>query len=142
MKISKYFLVFLFCYGCASTNKSKENGVEVIECNIFEITEFDYAYRLTATDSMGNTILVVSLKDNFYDKYEIKKPDIDKGAKTITVNENYVFKSTRIKPRVSTMEQLGAFIVIETDTLWKASTYKDIPLSYRVYNTVGLLYGE
>ena len=40
------------------------------------------------------------------------------------------------------MEQLGAYIVIENDTLWKSQTYKEIPPSFISHNTIGQFYSK
>lgn len=134
MRTLNYLGLFLFI-GCAIKNNPKENSFTQ-SCNIVEIKEFDYSFRFKAIKKSGDTILIISLKDKFYTKYKIITP-IGNELQKIERNKEYNFKSVQIKPRVSTMEQLGAFIIIEKDTLWKAQSYKDIPPSYKSVNTIG-----
>lgn len=99
---------------------------------VIEIKEFSHSYRLVGIDSLDNKVLLISSKKN-HQKIAGKIVD------TISINKSYYFQLTRIKPTVSTMEELGAFIVIESDTLWRASSYKEIPPTYSIHNSVGLL---
>ena len=58
------------------------------------------------------------------------------------MNKKYVFHLVEKKSTVSTMEQMGAFIVIENDTIWKSKNYKEVPISFISHNTIGKFYGN
>ncbi|MCF6298149.1 MAG: hypothetical protein L3J08_09250, partial [Flavobacteriaceae bacterium] len=109
---------------------------------VTNIEEYEYAYRLKVLkDQSKDTIIIVSFKEKFYSKHNLKKPD-SSGHKKIEINNNYNFKLLLIKPQVSNMEQLGAFIIVEKDTLWKERSYKTMPKSYTAQNTIGLIIYE
>ena len=113
----------------------------VLNCHILEIEEYQYAFRFKALNKENDTILIISLKESYYDKYGYKKLILN-NLQEIKLTEKYDFHLTQKKPTVSTMEQLGAFIIIEKDTLWKSFTYKDIPPSFMSHNTVGKYYSN
>lgn len=112
----------------------------VLNCRIIEIKEYQYAFRFKALKE-NDTILIISLKENYYTEYGYKKPILN-DLEEIKINEKYDFYLTQKKPTVSTMEQLGAFIIIENDTLWKSKTYKEVPLSFISHNTIGKFYSK
>ncbi len=134
-------LVFftLILVGCSSTSKIKTK-YSVLNCRIIAIKEYQYAFRFMALKEK-DTILIISLKNNYYDKYGYKKPVLNHLEK-IRVNEKYDFYLTQKKQTVSTMEQLGVSIIIENDILWKAQTYKEVPLSFTSHNTIGQYYSK
>lgn len=130
------FLVFLLISisGCGTINKSQNKiTADNLKCNIVDIEEFERSYRFTGIDDLGNKVIIVSLKNH---QHTIPMHEV---VDTVSLNKSYNFKVTLIKPRVSTMEQLGAYIIIENDTLCKASTYNDLPPAYTSHNTIGLL---
>ncbi len=131
--LAKYLALLICISSCSVKTKSQHKlTTDNLKCNIVDIKEFDRSYRFTAIDDFGNKIIIISLKSS---QQEIP---IHKAVDTVSLNKSFDFKVTKIKPRVSTMEQLGAYIVIENDTLWEASAYRDIPPAYTAHNTIGL----
>ncbi len=129
----KYLILIMCISSCSILSKSqKKLATNSLKCSIVDIKEYESSYCLTALDSFGNKVIIVSLKKN---PHKITLESLD----TISLHKNYDFNVTRIKPRVSTMEQLGSFIIIERDTLWKASTSDNIPPAYIAHNTIGLI---
>lgn len=127
-------------FGCnSSKNLQNENTVNL---KVVGIKEYEYAYGLKTIGNDKDTLLVISFKDEFYNKYSLKKPDIQGSVQEIKINNLYDFKLSLIKPQVSNMEQLGAFIIIENDTLCKGRNYKEIPKTYSAQNTINLLLSE
>lgn len=134
---SLYIVILCLFLGCGSTSSLKK---ETINSNlkVVDIEEYQYAYRFRVLeDKSKDTILIVSFKDNFYNKNNLKKPK-GEDSKQIVTDNNYNFKLLLIKSQVSTMQQLGAFIIVEKDTLWKERSYKTMPKSYTAQNTIGL----
>ncbi len=132
MRRLAFFTIILL--SCSSIPKIKMD-YSVLNCRIIEIKEYQYAFRLMALKE-NDTILIISLKENYYTKYGYKKPVLN-DLEEIRINENYDFYLTQKMPNVSTMEQLGAFIIIEKDTLWESQSYKEIPLSFISRYTIG-----
>ena len=81
------FLTFILA-SCSSITK-KNTDYSILKCNIIEIDEYQYAFRFMALKGK-DTILIVSPKENYYDKYGYKKPNL-KHLKEIKVNKKYVF---------------------------------------------------
>jgi hypothetical protein len=133
-------VLFLF-FGCNSTYYlKKEFASKYIK--VIDIEEYKYAYLLKGIEYQSkDTIIIVSFKEKFYSKHNLKKPD-DSGYKKVNINNYYSFKLLQIKPQVSNMEQLGAFIIVEKDTLWKGQSYKTMPKSHTAQNTIGLIIYE
>ena len=129
------YLVLLIFIGCIKINNKEPENITHQNISIIEIKEFDYSYRLKGINKLRDTILIISFKDKFYNKYRINKPT--GSEEKIQCKKEYYFKLVQIKLQASTMEQLGAFIIIEKDTLWKANSYKNIPPSYKSLNTNG-----
>ena len=125
---------------CSSTNKIKMERT-ISNYHVVEMKEYHYAFMFKVLDKENDTILIISLKENYYDKYGYKKPTFN-HFQEIKMNETYDFYLTRRNPNVSTMEQLGAFIIVENDTLWRSPTYRDIPPTFMSHNTIGKLYSD
>lgn len=136
MKKIGYLILFVFT-GCASIIKTKMD-FNVLNCHIIEIKEYGNTFRLKALNKEKDTVLIISLKEVYYEN-SYKKPVLE-NLQEIQLDKEYNFYVTQKKPLVSTMEQLGAFIVVENDTLWSSRTYKDIPLSFISHNTIGKYY--
>ena len=130
-----FIIITIILFSCSSTNKPQIN-YKYLNCIIVEIKEYQNTFRFKALNN-NDTILIVSLKDNYYNK----KIHID-SLEEIRLDKNYNFYLTQIKPIVLNMEELGAFVKIEGDTLWKSSTYKNIPLTYLSHNTIGKFYSK
>lgn len=135
-----FFISLYVCIGCKTAdNKNNEKANSEMELKVIKINEFEYVYQLKTVQIKSNdTLFVLSSKNNFYDKYNLKTPKSNILEQIITINNTYRFKVLRIKPQVSTMAQLGAYIIVEGDTLWKGSNYKEAPKYYSSQNTVGL----
>jgi len=126
-------VIIFFCYSCSTyntTNKSFRTINKVIEIN-----EFNQSYLLKTLSKNNDTILIISnaINNDYGD-------DISKQKK-IVLNHSYEFrlmKPTRIS--VNSMEQLGYFIKIKSDTIWKSKTIKNLP--YFGLNTKGLYIKE
>ena len=63
------FLTFILA-SCSSITK-KNTDYSILKCNIIEIDEYQYAFRFMALKGK-DTILIVSPKENYYDKYGYK----------------------------------------------------------------------
>lgn len=137
--MKRLVLYTLILVGCSSITKTKME-YSVFSCHIIDIIEYQYAFRFTALKGK-DTISIISLKENYYNKYSYKK-NILNHLEEIKINERYDFYLTQKKPIVSTMEQLGAVIIIENDTIWKSRTYKEFPLTYISHNTIGKFYSK
>lgn len=130
-------IIFIIFMGCVSTkNKISYN---TFHYKVVGIQEYQYAFAFKVLNDRKDTLLVISLKDNYYDKYNHKKPKLKLVGK-ITIDKSYDFILSEKKPTVSTMEQLGAFIIIENDTVCKAKSYKELPLIFISHNTIGKFY--
>lgn len=137
MKKIGYLILFVFA-GCSSAIRTKID-FNVLNCRIIGIKEYQNTFRFKALNKEKDTILIISLKESYYNKNNYKKPVLE-NLQEIQLDKEYSFYVTQKKPLVSTMEQLGAFMVIENDTLWSSSTYKDVPLSFISHNTIGKYY--
>ena len=100
--------------------------VKVIE--IRDSEKYSYFKVTDIKNPIKDTIHIVSFKNS------LEKITNDK----IHLKNIYTFRMIRIKPRVSTMEQLGAFIIVDNDTLQKASEISKISIFYKSLNTNGL----
>ena len=140
MRTSYYmlFLSFNIFIGCKSINNKTTSNEK--ELKVINIAEFEYVFELrTIEKETSDTLFVLSSKNNFYNKYNLNKPKSN-STEQLILNNTYRFEVLPIKPQVSTMQQLGAYIIVENDTLWKGANYKEAPKFYSSQNTVGLLY--
>lgn len=126
--------------GCKTTDhKHPQMAISKLELKVISISEFEYVYQLkTIQKERNDTLFILSSKNNLYDKYNLIKPKSNKVEQKIKINNTYNFQILPIKPQVSTMEQLGVYIIVENDTLSKGGNYKGIPKYYSSQNTVGL----
>ena len=123
-------LIFTACNSLRSAHYLNDEEIEMT-VKVIEIRDSEkYSYfKVTDTkNSIKDTIHIVSFKNS------IEKITNDK----IHLKNIYTFRMKRIKPRVSTMEQLGAFIIVDNDTLQKASAISKISIFYKSLNTNGL----
>lgn len=104
---------------------------KLITCKIIKSREYKTFYSFKAIKEK-DTIYIISYKD-YYGGHKTQNNNI----REIKINEEYNFYLTPEIIRTSKMEQLGAFIIIDEDTLWKASNYKEIPKFYIANNTIG-----
>lgn len=132
------YLIFMIFISCNSNIAIKKND-NFLKCEIIEIKEYTCSFRFKALNNKKDTILIVSLKKDYFSKFQNKKYNSNQ-LEEIRLNNKYNFHLIQIKPSVSTMEQLGSFIVVENDTLFKAHVYKNIPPSYMGYNVVEKYY--
>lgn len=140
MKSILYIIISLFFLSC-SVNYLAKKEVEKINYNILEIDDFEYTYRFKGLNiETHDTVFVLSFKQKIYDKYKFTKPKDLNGTVDIKSKKNYIFKLIKMKTKVSTMQQLGQFIIIENDTLWKGSSGIKPPKYYTAQNAVGLIY--
>jgi len=141
MKKTSYiiYMVIGILLGCSSSKDLVEQSKN-IRLNVIDIKEYEYVYRIKATESKSqDTVLVMSLKSSFYTKNNLKNPNkLSVIESEILKGQQYNFKVLPVKPQVSKMEQLGAFVIVEKDTLWKEKSYKDMPKLYTAQNTLGL----
>jgi hypothetical protein len=131
-----YGIVILLLIGCSSSNFTNKKPKLLIS-KIIDIKEYEYVFGLKGINQKNDTVLILSYKDRFREKYNQKKIKYDKLQK-IVKNGSYNFKVLNIKPQVSTMQQLGAFIIVENDTLCMQADYNKIPTIYVAQNTIGL----
>ena len=105
---------------------------------VINIEEFDKLYRIDAMNTNTNEkIFIISHKQSYWDENSLKKPILNS---TTSLNEGniYNFKLRPIKPIVGKFQGLGAYIIVENDTLKSAESYKKLPLSFISENTIGL----
>lgn len=119
-------LIFVSC----STTKHVKKNCQSLNCYVIDIEEYQH-FILLKTLRERDTIRIISFKKSYNKKIIFNK------LEEIKLDKYYNFCLTQKKANVSTMEQLGAFIVVENDTIWTASTYKDIPLFFISHNTIG-----
>lgn len=125
--------------GCIST---KENiHYSTLNCRVIHIQEYQQAFGFKVLDNKKDTLLVISFKNSYYDKNNYKKPKL-KLLKEIKIDQSYDFILSTKKPTVSTMEQLGAFIIIENDTICRGKSYKTLLSTFISHNTIGEFYGK
>lgn len=132
-------LVFLTIYlliGCQSINNNLNDKYEFKSVLITNITEYSYCFGIKAVEN-NKEILIISLKEKYYKKNGYDVPSLLK-SNPISVNKKYSFNLLPIKPQVAKMEKLGAYIIVEKDTLYKADSYKKIPSTYSSTNSIGL----
>jgi hypothetical protein len=139
MKSIILYSTLIFAFIACSSVEKKQNNKSFITCSIIDIQEYEYAFKFKALNQKKDTVFVLSLKENYYNKNNYTKPKME-SAEEIKINNEYVFNVISKKPSVSSMEQLGAFIIIEKDTLYKSSNYKQIPPTFISLNTIGKYY--
>jgi len=129
----------LLSFGC-STVKEVKIDCSILNCRIIEIKEYQHSFRFMALNG-NDTILIGSAKENYYDKYGVEKPVLN-DLQEIKENEEYVFYLTKKRVSVGQMEQLGSFIIIAKDTLWRAPNYKEVPLSFISHSSIGKFHSK
>jgi len=138
MKNTLYLILSLFIIGC-TLNKTTRYEPEKINCSIIEINNFEYVFRLKGINSETNdTIYILSFKENMYDKYKYKKPQELNNSVQIRSGNNYKFSLIKKKIQVSNMQELGQYIIVEKDTLWKGSSNIIPPKYYIAQKTMDL----
>lgn len=134
MKKLSYLIILVFI-GCSSA-KIMTIDYTVLNCHVIDIKEYQYCFIFRAFSKGCDTILIISLKEDYHNKYLYKKPVLN-CSQEIKLNQKYDFYLVQKRVHVDVMEQLGAFMIIGNDTLWKSSTFKDIPLFMSSFNTLG-----
>lgn len=134
-----YLGLLLFFVGCSSLRNKGDNIF--LQCLVIDIQEYEYAFKFKALNPKNDTILILSLKENYYNKNNYKKSKLG-TSEEIKPNQKYIFSVVPKKPTVSNMQQLGAFLIIEKDTIYKASNYKEIPLTFVATNSIGKYYSK
>lgn len=129
-----FLLTFL---GCKTIPQGKVNEYFL---KVVKITDYEFCFSFTALNEVTrDSVHILSFKDNYYAKYDLPKPLILPDTSIlIQANKSYDFKLIRTNVRVLTMEQLGAFIIIENDTIFQASNLEALPLVYTAQNTRGV----
>ena len=129
-------MIFTSC----STEKLVQKNT-TCDCLILNLKEYDYVFKIEALNQRKDTIVALSYKDNYYTKNNYRQPDLE-VLEEIKAFHHYRFKMVPKKPTVSTMEQLGAFIIVEKDTLLQARSYREIPSTFVLINSRGKFFGE
>lgn len=136
---SIYLLLVLFLLSCGTTSKVKS---ESQTHKVLEIFEYDNLYGLkTINENTNKENFIVSLKESYFKERNLSIPILKKTL-DIKKGRSYDFDLQSIKPRVGQSQNLGAYIIVENDTLLREENYKDLPLSYTSKNTIGLSIGE
>ena len=140
MKKLIYFILLATILSECNSSKYINNNTSKLSLIVQDISEYDYAYKITSINSENaDTIVIISYKDKFFDKYDLEKPKQSEIKSVIRKNKKYKFDLIKIKPQVSTMEQFGAFIIIEKDTVLKSINAKSMPKIFVSQNTIGKL---
>ena len=128
----KNIFLLLLMFSCTSPNLSNSIETKVERLKVVEIKSYNTVYELkTVKENTVDTMLVISYKKGFHNGKGKTKSKIIEG-------EYYKFELSTVRPRVSTMEQLGAYMIFAEDTLYSASDYKKLPKMYKSYNSSGL----
>lgn len=138
--MNKYigFFLVLILLGC-STTKNTNIDYQLQNLKVIDIKEYEYGYLIeTIHEQNRDTAFVISRKEKLYDKYNLKTPTNKGKVELLELEKAYHFKVSKVKTRVSTMQQLGQFIILENDTLWSGSDKSIVPKHYVALNTVGL----
>jgi len=123
-------------FSCSSTNKFETKSFTVIK-----VEEFDQFYRFKSVDeNLNDTVNLISLKNQQLRKAG-EVSSFNATSKIIAENQ-YNFKLQKIKTRVSTMEQLGQWVIIGKDTLWKGNSKQIAPKYFYSLNTLGIEISE
>lgn len=132
-KLLLFSLLWIILANCNTAQKN--TGFSVFYCQVIDIKEYEHVVIFAGRTNGNDTLIIESLKIDYTKKGFQKK--LLYGFEKIELNNQYAFYLRPQKVRVSTMEQLGAFIIVESDTLYESSTYKTLPLFFRSYNTIG-----
>ena len=130
----------IFLFSCSTQQVSKELSLNSVN-KILSIEEYDYAYYIKAfNQDTKKQLNIISYKQVYFDKYKIQKPinNSQDGLKTISKNNSYNFNLTEMRFNVSNMEQLGAYVIIENDTIWKGKPTVENRF-YESKNSLGLI---
>ncbi len=132
--MTKYLAVFLIaaCIGCIGRKKTtiKKTG-NFTDIKIVGINKTKNYYILKGLkEGNSDTLFIVSYKE---------EGDLEKESmKTIIeIGSIYNFTLGNVRTRVSSMQQLGQFIIVGKDTLWKGGPEENPPLYYQAQNTIG-----
>ena len=132
MKCLIVSLLCLLIFSCSSINNFEKKVLKVIA-----IEEFKSYYRFKALDkNLKDTVNLISLK--YQQLRKDRKVSKFKATSQIVSQKNYTFKTQKIRIRTSTMEQLGKWIIIEKDTLWKGNSKEVEPKYFNLVNALGL----
>jgi hypothetical protein len=135
MKSIYIILVFVFI-GCATSTKVKSKSQTL---KITNIEEFDKLFGIDAINTKTNEkIFIVSRKQSYWEENNLKKPILNSST-TLIEGNSYSFKLRPIRPIVGKVQGLGAYIIVENDTLKSAESYEKLPLSFISENSIGLL---
>jgi len=136
-------LVTIICatifFGCSTQRATKETSFDSIN-RILSIEEYEYCYYIKGTNQeTQNLVNIISYKKTYFDKYNLQTPfsSSQAGLKTIIKDNNYTFNLTEMRFNVSDMEQLGASVIIENDTIWKGKPTLENRF-YKSKNSIGL----
>ena len=127
-----FLVLLMFICSCTSQNLSNTIKTESKRLKVVKIISYNGFYELTTVkEDISDTLLIISYKKGFSKK--------DKKTQLQIVEDRYYkFELSIIKPRVSTMEQLGAYMIFGEDTLYRASSSKELPRMYQSHNSLGL----
>jgi|GEM_PF-2736027 hypothetical protein len=137
-KIFVFGILIISFLNC-TTKVSQRNNFERANCTIVNVDEFEYVYRFQAIRQIEkDTVYVLSWKEKMFEKYKIKPLISSNKSLDILPNLKYTFVIDRMRARVSTMQQLGQYFIVEKDTLWAGKSEVPAPKYYIAKNTVGL----
>ena len=135
----KNFIIIMICvfaFSCSSTSTFETKSFKVVS-----IEEFESCYRIKSLDqNLKDTVNLISLKYQMLRK-DREVPKFNATSQIVTQN-NYNFKLQKVRTRVSSMEQLGKWIIFGKDTLWKGNSKEVEPKYFYALNTLGLEISE
>ncbi|MES2484987.1 MAG: hypothetical protein V4581_03450 [Bacteroidota bacterium] len=118
--------------GCSTTKKKPE----MLNVTVGNIDEYDMFFRFTGMAD-NDTLYIISWKEEAYGQFK-DKAAIDVKDLDIVKDSTYIFKAQKSRFRISTMEQLGQYVVFDRDTLWSGSSTAKAPKYYIAQNSIGL----
>lgn len=133
-----YFLIILVGGSCNAIKQSSNKKNDNMNLEVLSICEYKNVFSFKCLSASNrDTLFVVSFKKNINNGCNANEADV--GPLTIVeTGRQYVFKLQILRTRVSTMEQLGRFIIIGSDTLWQGPSNISPPHYYVAQNVVGL----
>ena len=137
MKHLIIYMCFVALCGC-SLGKSMTSNFINCQCKIIDVKEFDNSFKFTALNEFGDTIFIVSTKNNY-------RNVIIEQSNRVYINQTYDFRLVQLRPRVLLPIRLGASFIVENDTILKIPSYnpqnfenENLPKVYFIHNVIGL----
>jgi len=139
--MNKYICILLLVFvvsTCSISKKGNLNNIckdnkHIYQLQILSIDTCNDVYSLKCLNINNfDTLFIISLKENIYSISDTSM------LSTVLFGGIYTFELKKMKIRISKMQQLGQFIIVKNDTLWKGASGATPPVYYIVENSLGL----